>query len=110
MGKYLIISIVGLYGLFAIITKLCQLYKNMEEKFPNEKEDFYKEFGNLSKKERKEIIDLKEEIADVLFFVLRFAQMNDLDLDDCITEKLQKNSQKYTVEKCKGKNLKYTEI
>lgn len=55
MGKYLIISIVGLYGLFAIITKLCQLYKNMEEKSPNEKEDFYKEFGNLSKKERKEI-------------------------------------------------------
>ena len=39
---------------------------------------------------------IKEEIADVLFFVLRFAQMNDLDLDDCITEKLQKNSS----EKC----------
>ena len=53
---------------------------------------------------------IKDEIADVLFFVFRFAQMNDLDLDDCITEKLQKNSQKYTVEKCKGKNLKYTEM
>jgi NTP pyrophosphatase (non-canonical NTP hydrolase) len=53
---------------------------------------------------------IKEEIADVLFFVLRFAQMNSLDLEDCIEEKLQKNSQKYSVEKSKGKNLKYTEM
>lgn len=53
---------------------------------------------------------IKEEIADVLFFVLRFAQMNHLDLEECITEKIQKNAQKYSVEKSKGKNLKYTEL
>ena len=53
---------------------------------------------------------IEEELADVLFFVLRFAQMNGLDLNDCLDSKLEKNSKKYSVEKCKGKNLKYTEI
>ena len=36
--------------------------------------------------------------------------MNHLDLEECITEKLQKNAQKYSVEKSRGKNLKYTEL
>mgnify|MGYP002511853187 CR=1 FL=1 len=53
---------------------------------------------------------IEDEIADVLFFVLRFAQMNDLDLEKCIDHKLEKNALKYAVEKCKGKNLKYNEI
>lgn len=53
---------------------------------------------------------IEEEIADVLFFVLRFAQMNNLDLKHCITDKLQKNAKKYSVEKSKGNNLKYTEM
>lgn len=53
---------------------------------------------------------IEEEVADVLFFILRFAQMNNLDLEDCLNNKLEKNSKKYSVEKCKGKNLKYTEM
>ena len=36
--------------------------------------------------------------------------MNNIDLEKCIEEKLQKNAKKYPVEKIKGKNLKYTEI
>lgn len=55
-------------------------------------------------------IHIEEEIADVLFFVLRFAQMNNLDLESCIKNKLRKNAEKYSVEKSKGKNLKYTEM
>lgn len=53
---------------------------------------------------------IEEEIADVFFFVLRFAQMNDLDLEKCIKNKLYKNSLKYPVDKCKGKNLKYSDL
>lgn len=52
---------------------------------------------------------IEEEIADVLFFVLRFAQMNHLDLEECIDDKLQKNTKKYPVEKSRGNNLKYNE-
>ncbi len=53
---------------------------------------------------------IEEEIADVFFFVLRFAQMNDLDLKKCMETKLYKNAQKYPVDKCKGKNLKYNDL
>lgn len=53
---------------------------------------------------------IEEEIADVFFFVLRFVQMNDLDLEKCIKNKLHKNSLKYPVDKCKGKNLKYSDL
>lgn len=52
---------------------------------------------------------IAEEVADVLFFVLRFAQMNGLDLEECLDMKLEKNNRKYPVEKYKGSNLKYTE-
>lgn len=53
---------------------------------------------------------IEEEIADTLFFILRFAQMNHIDLAKAIDDKIEKNSKKYPVEKVKGKNLKYNEI
>lgn len=53
---------------------------------------------------------IEDELADVLFFVLRFAQMNNLDLEECLKNKLEKNDAKYPVEKSRGKNTKYTEL
>ena len=53
---------------------------------------------------------IEDEIADVMFFILRFAQMNHLDLEQCLNDKLIKNAKKYPVDKIKGKHLKYTEI
>lgn len=53
---------------------------------------------------------VEEEVADVFFFLLRFAQMNNLDLEECLDQKLERNEEKYPVDKVKGKNLKYTEI
>lgn len=58
----------------------------------------------------KMIEHIEDEVADTLFFLLRFAQMNNLDLNKCIQQKLEKNNIKYPVEKIKGKNLKYTEL
>lgn len=52
---------------------------------------------------------IKEEVADVLFFVLRFAQMNDIDLEVALLDKLEKNGKKYPIDKVKGKNQKYNE-
>lgn len=62
-------------------------------------------FENSKSKEH-----IEEEVADILFFLLRFAQMNHLDLSECIHNKIQKNSKKYPVETAKGNNLKYTEV
>lgn len=62
----------------------------------------------LSDPKKREMIG--EELADVLFFVLRFADRNGFDLSDCLRDKLEKNRKKYPVEKFKGKNLKYNEV
>ena len=53
---------------------------------------------------------IEDEIADVFYFVLRFAQMNGIDLSDALRRKVQKNSERYPVEKSKGFNLKYDEF
>ena len=52
---------------------------------------------------------VEEELADVLYFVLRFAQMNNIDLSSAIKEKIKKNAAKYPVEQAKGSNKKYDE-
>lgn len=50
-----------------------------------------------------------EEMADVLFFLLRMAERTNMDLAECLDDKIRKNAEKYPVEDVKGKNLKYTE-
>ncbi|MCQ2409052.1 MAG: nucleotide pyrophosphohydrolase [Clostridia bacterium] len=60
----------------------------------------------MASDKRQEVI---EEIADVLYFTLRFAQMNDIDLSSAIENKLNKNNKHYPAEKVKGCNKKYNE-
>lgn len=54
-------------------------------------------------------IEVEEELADVLYFVLRFAQMNNIDLSLAVSNKIEKNDKKYPAEKVKGCNKKYNE-
>ena len=54
-------------------------------------------------------IEVEEELADVLYFVLRFAQMNNIDLSSAVSNKIEKNGKKYPAEKVKGCNKKYNE-
>ncbi len=54
-------------------------------------------------------VEVEEELADVLYFVLRFAQMNEIDLSSAVVNKIEKNNKKYPVEKVKGCNKKYNE-
>lgn len=53
---------------------------------------------------------LEDELADVLFFVVRMAQKYNIDLATSFDRKMQKNRAKYPVEKSKGSNKKYTEL
>lgn len=53
--------------------------------------------------------DVEDETADVFFFLLRFAEMNNIDLDGALRRKIEKNNKKYNVEKFKGSNKKYSE-
>jgi len=54
-------------------------------------------------------IEAEEELADIAYFVLRFAQMNNIDLTSSMIKKMEKNNKKYPVEKAKGSNKKYNE-
>ena len=53
---------------------------------------------------------VSDELADVFFFLLRFAQLNHIDLAEALDAKLAKNEAKYPVSKAKGRNLKYDEL
>ncbi len=54
--------------------------------------------------------NVSDEIADVFFFVLRFCQKYDIDLEKSFLAKLDKNSKKYPIEKAKSSNKKYDEL
>ncbi len=62
-------------------------------------------FFHEQKRER-----ISEEVSDIFFFLLRFAQKNNLDLTEELKKKLLKNNEKYPVDKFKGSNKKYTEV
>lgn len=53
--------------------------------------------------------EIEAEIADILYFVIRFAQLNQIDLSDAINKKLEENTKKYPVNIVKGNNKKYNE-
>lgn len=72
-------------------------------------------FRYKDEKQMQEIMDgkkriaVEEEVADILFGLLRFAQMNNIDLATALYDKVEKNNSKYPVELVKGKNKKYNE-
>ena len=53
---------------------------------------------------------VSDELADVLFFLLRFAERQNINLQEALYQKLNKNQKKYPIEKAKGSNKKYTEL
>ena len=70
-------------------------YKNEEE---------VKEIMNGKKR-----VEVEEEVADIMFGLLRFAQMNDIDISSVLKDKLIKNEKKYPADLVRGKNKKYNE-
>lgn len=74
------------------------------EIFRYKNEEQLKEIMNGNKRS-----DVEDELADVLFGVLRFAQMNDIDLSTALVNKIEKSEKKYPVELVRGKNKKYNE-
>lgn len=52
---------------------------------------------------------VENEIADILFFTLRFAQMNKIDLSKALNNKISENAMKYPIATYKGSNKKYNE-
>lgn len=69
------------------------------------KDEIKEMLNNPTKRE-----DIGDEMADVFYFLLRIAQMNNIDLAEAFERKLQKNEKKYPIEKFKGSSKKYNEL
>lgn len=54
--------------------------------------------------------EIEDELADIFFFLLRFSQRFDIDMNRALRRKIEKSERKYPVEKAKGKNTKYTNL
>lgn len=61
----------------------------------------------LSEPQTRKVIGA--ELADVLYFLLRFAQMNSFDLSAELEEKMKDNERRYPVERSRGSNRRYDE-
>ncbi len=85
-----------------VITEASELLEHF--RFQSEDESL----AILSDPKQKE--DIEDELADILFFLLRFCQRFDIDLIQALSRKMKKSEKKYPVEKAKGKNTKYTKL
>ena len=53
---------------------------------------------------------VNDEIADVLYYLLRMSDVLDIDLEKAFWNKLSKNEEKYPIDKSFGNAKKYTEF
>ena len=60
--------------------------------------------------EKYDLQHIKEELADVLVYSQNLLDKLELDADEIINMKMDKNEAKYPVEKAKGRATKYTEL
>ena len=61
--------------------------------------------GDPARKQR-----VAEELADVLFYLVRLASVMDIDLNDAAVKKLALNAEKYPADKSRGSHKKYSEL
>ena len=85
-----------------LCTEASELLEHFRFKSPEQVETIM-----VDPEQRKQI---GHELADVLFFLLRFSQRGGFDLAECLEDKMILNAKKYPVEKARGSNLKYDQL
>ena len=84
-----------------LATESSELLELFRFKNQSEQSDLLAEAGK-----REEVED---ELADILFFLLRYADVYDINLESALERKLEKNRQRYPEDEYKGSNKKYEE-
>ena len=56
------------------------------------------------------ITNLKDELADVYYWLLLLADHYEIDIEKALEEKMKKNEEKYPIDKSKGNSEKYSEF
>lgn len=54
--------------------------------------------------------EIEDEVGDILFSILRFCSVSNIDITTAFIKKIEKIKLKYPVEKSKGKYQKYTKL
>jgi NTP pyrophosphatase (non-canonical NTP hydrolase) len=65
---------------------------------------------DVKESEEVDINRIKEELADVFAYALLLAQKHQLNVSEIVLEKIQRNGEKYPIEKSKGNAQKYSEL
>jgi len=65
--------------------------------------------SNELKNDPKKLKKVKEEIADILIYLVRLAYKMDIDIERAVQEKIKINSDKYPVNLSKGNAIKYND-
>ena len=53
---------------------------------------------------------IEKEIADIFNYLVKLADMLNMDLEKASLNKVEENSKKYPVDRVKGKSIKYTDL
>ena len=66
--------------------------------------------GESAKLDAERLEQVRQEIADVLIYLTRLADLLEIDLLEAAADKLEINAQKYPVEQARGNASKYNEF
>lgn len=89
--------------------------KNLAEAISIEAGELLEQFLWLSTENSKKITDsklekVKEEVADILIFIVYMCDALGIELAEEVQRKVEANRQKYPVDKSKGSSKKYTDL
>ncbi len=82
----------------AMIVEAAELVEQFQWDTPSESQ-------HLTPEKREAV---SHELADTFVYLLRIAEVLEIDLIDAANQKIALNAQKYPVDKAKGSNAKYT--
>ena len=91
--KNLLLALTGEVG------ELCEIFQWMSEA---------ESTGSANRHETAQAV--KDELADVLMYLVRLASVLGVDLNEAVTSKLALNGQKYPVDKAKSTSKKYDQL
>ncbi len=57
-----------------------------------------------------DVNEVKDELADVLAYCILMADVLNIDIEDAVISKMEKNEKKYPVDKSKGNSNKYNKL
>ena len=89
--------------------------KNLASALAVEAAELLEPFQWLTEEQSRQLtaetsLAVREEMADVLLYLIRLADKLDIDLVAAANDKIIQNSAKYPVEKSRGSSKKYTDL